>query len=85
MSSNPQPPMQPMQSNAIKFLLFTGLGNCLLQTIPMLQAHKFDYWNLGITVVTTLAGILLRMGQGDINAPKLLNNMTFGILNKANP
>ena len=77
------PPMQPMQSTTIKFLLLTGAGNLLLQMIPMLQAHQFDPWNLGITVVTTLAGILIRMGQPDVQAPKILNTLSFGILNQS--
>lgn len=74
--------MTPMQSNAIRLLLMTGAGNILLQTIPMLQAHKMDWWNIGITVVTTAAGILLRMGQGDVQAPAALNALSLGLLNK---
>lgn len=75
--------MQPMQSTTIKFLLLTGAGNLLLQMLPMLQAHKFDPWNLGITAVTTVAGILIRMGQSDVQAPKILDTMSFGLLNQS--
>lgn len=74
--------MAPMQSTTIRFLILTGVGNLLLQTIPMLSAHKFDPWNLGITAVTTIAGILIRMGQADVQAPKLLNTLSLGLLNQ---
>jgi hypothetical protein len=74
--------MTPMQSTTIRFLILTGVGNMLLQLIPMLQAHQFDPWNLGITAVTTTAGILIRMGQADVIAPALLDKLSLGLLNR---
>jgi hypothetical protein len=76
----PVPPMAPMQSTTIRALLLVGASQLLLQTIPMLQAHAFDPWALGITVVTIGAGILVRLGASDVQAPAVL-----GFLNRTTP
>ena len=66
-----------LMSKTIKYLVLTYLGTMLLQLVPMLQAHKLDWWALGAQAVATLAAVLIRMAQSDINAP-------LNILNKGN-
>ena len=58
-----------LESKTIRFLFFTWLGSVLLQLVPMLQAHNVDWWSLGVQAVSTLAGILIRMAQDDVQAP----------------
>lgn len=65
-------------SKTIKYLILTFLGTVLLQLVPMLQNHAIDYWALGAQAVGTLAAILIRMAQDDVQAP-------IGLLNKADP
>lgn len=67
-----------LSSNTIRYLLLTWLGALLLQLVPMLQAHTIDWWALGAQAVATLAGVLVRMAQPDINAP-------VDALNRRNP
>lgn len=67
-----------LSSNTIRYLLLTWLGALLLQLVPMLQAHAIDWWALGAQAVATLAGVLVRMAQPDINAP-------VATLNRRNP
>ena len=62
-------------SKTIKYLLLTWLGTVLLQLVPMLQSHVIDWWSLGAQSVGTLAAILIRMAQDDVEAP-------IGLLNK---
>lgn len=63
------------ESKTIKYLVYTFIGTVLLQLVPMLQAHKIDWWALGAQTVGTLAAILIRMAQDDVQAP-------IGFLNK---
>ena len=56
-------------SKTIKYLVYTFIGTTLLQLVPMLQAHSIDWWALGSQAVGTLAAILIRMAQADIDAP----------------
>ena len=70
-----------IDSKTIKYLFFTWLGSFLLQIVPMLKAHKFDWWDLGAEAIVTLSGILIRLGQNDIVAPKALDVITGGMLN----
>lgn len=65
-------------SKTIKYLILTFIGTTLLQLVPMFQAHKIDYWALGAQSIGTLAAILIRMAQDDVQAP-------IGLLNKGNP
>ena len=65
-------------SRTVKYLVLTFLGTVLLQLVPMLQSHEVDWWALGAQAVGTLAAILIRVAQGDINAP-------ISILNSHNP
>ena len=67
-----------LSSNTIRYLLLTWLGALLLQLVPMMQAHAIDWWALGAQAVATLAGVLVRMAQPDINAP-------MDALNRRNP
>lgn len=67
-----------LSSNTIRYLLLTWLGALLLQLVPMMQAHTIDWWALGAQAVATLAGVLVRMAQPDINAP-------VDALNRRNP
>jgi len=64
-----------LDSKTIRFLFFTWFGGMLLQLVPMLQSHSVDFWALGAQSVATLAGIIIRMGQDDVQAP-------IGILNR---
>ena len=64
------------ESKTIKYLVLTFCGTILLQLVPMLQSHAIDYWALGSQAVGTLAAILIRMAQDDVEAP-------VGLLNKA--
>ena len=81
MSATP-PPMPPMQSNAIRSLLFVGLAQFLLQIVPMVNAHMFVWWNLLATALPITAGILLRMAGSDVQAPVALNSLMMGMLNR---
>lgn len=67
-----------LSSNTIRYLILTWLGTLLLQLVPMLQAHAIDWWALGAQAVATLAAVIVRMAQSDIEAP-------IGALNKGNP
>lgn len=58
-----------LDSKAIRFMFFTWLGGMLLQLVPMLQSHVIDWWALGAQSIATLAGILIRMAQDDVQAP----------------
>lgn len=71
-------------SKTIKYLVLTWLGTVLLQVVPMLQIHKVDWWALGSVSVSSLAGILIRMAQSDVEAPAALNTLTLGLLNRDN-
>jgi hypothetical protein len=35
----------------------------------MLRAHELDWWTLGAEAVATLAGVVVRMAQNDLDAP----------------
>lgn len=61
-------------SKTVKYLILTFLGTVLLQLVPMLQAHEVDWWALGAQAVGTLAAILIRVAQNDLNAPISLLN-----------
>lgn len=65
-------------SKTIKYLILTFLGTVLLQLVPMLQSHTIDWWALGAQGVGTLAAILIRMAQDDVQAP-------IAALNKGHP
>lgn len=65
-------------SKTIKYLVLTFVGTVLLQLVPMLQSHVVDWWALGSQAVGTLAAILIRMAQDDVQAP-------IGVLNKKDP
>lgn len=56
-------------SKTIKYLVYTFIGTMLLQLVPMLQQHVIDWWSLGAQAVGTLAAILIRMAQDDVQAP----------------
>lgn len=56
-------------SRAIKYLALTWLATTLVQLVPMLQSHQIDLWALGAQAVGTLAAILIRMAQPDVEAP----------------
>lgn len=56
-------------SKTIKYLVYTFIGTTLFQLVPMLQAHQIDWWALGAQCIGTLAAILVRMAQDDIDAP----------------
>lgn len=61
-------------SKTIRFLVLTWLGGMLLQLVPMLQNHVIDWWALGSQGIATLAGVLIRMAQDDVQAPlEILN------------
>ena len=61
-------------SRTVKYLVLTFLGTVLLQLVPMLQAHEVDWWALGAQAVGTLAAILIRVAQNDIDAPLSILN-----------
>lgn len=63
-------------SKTIKYLVLTFAGSVLLQLVPMLQNHVIDWWSLGSQAVGTLAAVLIRMAQDDVQAP-------IDILNRA--
>lgn len=56
-------------SKAIKYIFFTWIGGTLLQLVPMMQTHSIDWWALGSQAVASLAAILIRMAQDDVQAP----------------
>lgn len=56
-------------SKTIKYLAYTFIGTMLLQLVPMMQAHSIDWWSLGSQAVGTLAAIVIRMAQDDVQAP----------------
>ena len=64
-----------LDSKTIKYLVLTFVGTMLLQLVPMLQNHVNDWWSLGSQTVGTLAAILIRMAQDDVQAP-------IGLLNR---
>ena len=61
-------------SKTVKYLILTFVGTVLLQLVPMLQAHEVDWWALGAQAVGTLAAILIRVAQNDIEAPLSILN-----------
>lgn len=65
-------------SRTIKYLVLTWIAGMLLQVVPMLQQHSVDWWALGAQAIATLAGVLVRMAQDDVQAP-------IGVLNKKDP
>lgn len=58
-----------LDSKAIKYLILTWLAGMFLQLAPMLSAHQIDWWALGSQSLVTLAAILVRMAQPDVEAP----------------
>ncbi len=56
-------------SKTVKYLILTFVGTMLMQLVPMFQQHEIDWWSLGAQSVGTLAAILIRLAQDDINAP----------------
>ena len=81
----PTPLMTPMQTTTVKALILVGLSQVILALLPMLQSHVFDPWQIGTQLVPIVAGILVRMASGDVQAPAVLNAATFGLLNAGNP
>lgn len=67
-----------LDSKAIKYVFFTWLGGTLLQLVTMLQNHVIDWWALGSQAIASLAAVLIRMAQDDVQAP-------IGLLNKTDP
>lgn len=63
-----------LDSKTIKYLVLTFCGTMLLQLVPMLQQHSIDWWSLGSHTVGTLAAILIRMAQDDVQAPLSILN-----------
>lgn len=61
-------------SKTVKYLILTFLGTVLLQLVPMMQAHEVDWWALGAQAVGTLAAILIRVAQNDLDAPLSILN-----------
>ena len=61
-------------SKTVKYLILTFVGTVLLQLVPMLQAHEIDWWALGAQAVGTLAAVLIRVAQNDIEAPLSILN-----------
>ena len=61
-------------SRTVKYLVLTFVGTVLLQLVPMLQAHEIDWWALGAQAVGTLAAVLIRVAQNDIEAPLSILN-----------
>jgi hypothetical protein len=56
-------------SKTVKYLILTFLGTVLLQLVPMMQAREIDWWSLGAQAAGTLAAILIRVAQNDLDAP----------------
>ena len=84
--STPAPAMMtPMQTTTVKALVLVGLSQVLLALMPMFSAQKFDPWQLGTMVIPVIAGILIRMASGDVQAPAVVNAMSLGLLNSGNP
>lgn len=77
--------MHWLDSKTIKYLFFTWFGTFLLQIVPMIRAHSFDWWILAAEAVATLAGIVIRMAQDDVIAPKALDTLSGGRFNRAVP
>ena len=65
-------------SKTIRYLILTWIAGMLLQVVPMLQQHVVDWWALGAQAVATLAGVLVRMAQDDVNAPISILNRGDG-------
>ena len=61
-------------SKTVKYLILTFVGTVLLQLVPMMQAHEIDWWALGAQAVGTLAAVLIRVAQNDIEAPLSILN-----------
>ncbi len=61
-------------SRAIKYIFFTWAAGTLLQLVPMMQTHSVDFWALGAQAVASLAAILIRMAQDDVQAPLSILN-----------
>lgn len=76
--------MNWLDSKTIKYVFLTWLGGTLLQLVPMLQAKQIDWWALGTQAVASLAAIIIRIAQPDVEAPKALNALSFGLLNRSN-
>lgn len=77
--------MNWLDSKTIKYLALTWAASIIVQLVPMLQAHKIDWWALGTQTAVVFAGILTRMAQGDVVAPPAINAASFGLLNRNNP
>lgn len=65
------------ESKTVRALAIWGAANILMQLVPMLTAHRLDWWVLGATAATTIAGILFRLAGDDVQAPPML-----GMLNR---
>jgi hypothetical protein len=84
--STPAPAMMtPMQTTTVKALVLVGLSQVLLALMPMFSAQKFDPWQLGTMVIPVIAGILIRMASGDVQAPAVVNALSLGLINSGNP
>ncbi len=67
-----------LDSNTVRYLVLTFVASILLQLVPMLQSKAIDWWALGSQAVAVLAALLVRLAQGDVQAP-------IDLLNKRNP
>ena len=67
-----------LDSYTVRYLVLTFLASVLLQLVPMLQSKEIDWWSLGSQAVATLAALLVRVAQGDVQAP-------IDMLNRSNP
>lgn len=77
--------MKVLDSNTVRYVFLSWLGGTLLQLVPMLQARQIDWWSLGAQAVASLAAIIVRIAQPDVEAPKVLNTLSLGLLNRSNP
>ncbi len=84
--STPAPAMMtPMQTTTVKALVLVGVSQVLLALMPMFQAQTFNFWQLGTMVIPVIAGILIRMASGDVQAPAVVNALSLGLINSGNP
>lgn len=77
--------MKILDSNTVRYVLLSWVIAVAGTLIPMLQAHKIDIWALSAEALGALIALVARIAQPDIEAPKALNTLSFGLLNRSNP
>lgn len=81
----PDEPKAPLASSTIRYVLCTLGATVLLELARSMATRSIDWWALGVTILPQAAALLIRLAQPDVAAPRVLDILTGGLLNRSTP